>query len=317
MPKVVITDYTFPNLELEDAILSTAGCELVAGQCKTTESLIELVADADAVITQFAPVNADVVSAMDKAKVIVRYGIGYDNVACEVARQKNIPVCNVPSYCIDEVADHTLAFILSMTRQLRANCSHIVQGKWGLAVPINEMRALRDQTVGLIGLGRIGQSVADRLKAFKCKVLAADPVISSDDAANHGCQLVSIDELLEQSDIVSLHCPSTDSTRGIINQTTLNQMKAGSILINVGRGDLVDLDALTSAVENGHISATALDVFDPEPLDPTHPLIKRDNVIVSSHIASCSPTAAKTLRESAANLAIAGLRGEELPSVVN
>lgn len=317
MFKVAITDFTFPTLEIEESILKPAGCEIVSGQSKTPEALIPLVSDADAVITQFAPVNADVVAAMQKARVIVRYGIGFDNVACDVAREKGIPVCNIPDYCIDEVADHTLAFMLSATRHLRANCAHIVKGNWGLAVPITEMRALRDQTVGLIGLGRIGQAVADRLRPFKCRVIAFDPVVSAEVAASHGCSLVSLDELLAEADIVSLHCPSTQATRDMINVDSIGRMKTEAILVNVGRGDLVDLDALTAALQRGYIAAAALDVFDPEPLAADSPLLSKDNVIVSSHIASCSPVAARKLRETAARLALAALRGEPLPTIVN
>jgi D-3-phosphoglycerate dehydrogenase len=317
MFKVAITDYTFPSLEIEQGILQAVGCEVVSGQCKTPELLIPLVADADAVMTQFAPVDADVIAAMQKARVIVRYGIGFDNVACDAAREKHIPVCNIPEFCIDEVADHTLAFILSATRCLRANCAHMVKGKWGLGVPLDQMRALRDQTVGIIGLGRIGKAVADRLMAFKCRLLAFDPVVSADEAGAHGCSLVGLDELLSDSDIVTLHCPSNERTRGIINGPSLAQMKAGSILINVGRGDLVKLDALTEALESGHIAAASLDVFDPEPLAADSALLKMDNVIVSSHIASASPKAARTLRETAAHLVVKAMRGEPLPNIVN
>lgn len=317
MFKVAITDYTFPSVDIEQKILQSAGCEVVSGQCKTPDALIALVADADAVITQFAPVNADVVAAMQKARVIVRYGIGFDNVACDAAREKNIPVCNIPEFCIDEVADHTLSFILACTRCLRANCAYMVQGQWGLGVPLEKMRALPDQTVGIIGLGRIGKAVADRLRAFKCRLLAFDPVVSPDDAAAHGCSSVTLEQLLAESDIVTLHCPSNEQTRGIINKQSLGDMKTGAILINVGRGDLVDLQALTEALESGHISAAALDVFDTEPLPGDSPLLQMDNVIVSSHIASASPKAVRTLRETAAQIAVTGLLGKHLPNIVN
>jgi D-3-phosphoglycerate dehydrogenase len=315
--KVAITDYTFPDLAIERGILERLGCEVVAGQCKTPVALIELTVDADYVITQFAPFNADVVNALERAKIIVRYGIGFDNVACDAAREKNIPVCNIPEFCIDEVADHTLAFILSATRCLRANCAHMVKGSWGLGVSLGQMRALRDQTVGIIGLGRIGKATADRLRAFKCRVIAFDPVVSADEASRHGCSLVGLDGLFAQSDIVTLHCPSNENTRNIINRDSLAKMKAGSILINVGRGDLVELDALTEALQSKHIAAAALDVFNPEPLATDSPLLQMDNVIVSSHIASASPRAARTLRETAANLVVKAINGESLPSVVN
>ncbi|HSG71190.1 MAG TPA: C-terminal binding protein, partial [Planctomycetaceae bacterium] len=277
----------------------------------------ELVSDADAVITQFAPVNAAVVNAMQKARAIVRYGIGFDNVACDAARAKQIPVCNIPDYCIDEVADHTLAFILSATRGLRPNCTKLVNGEWGLGVPLDQMRALRDQAVGIVGLGRIGKAVAERLRAFKCRLLAFDPVVSPEDASRAGCSLVSLDDLLSSSDIVTLHCPSNEQTRGIINAQSLANLKPGAILINVGRGDLVKLEALAEALSSGRISAAALDVFETEPLPGDSPLLKMENVIVSAHVASASVRAVRTLRETAARIALAALRGESLPNIVN
>jgi len=189
MPKVVITDFTFKTLEIEEVILRDGGCDVVGAQCKTPEELIHLVADADAVITQFAPVNGDVIHAMASAKAIVRYGIGFDNIDVEAARERGIPDCNIPDYCIDEVADHALAFILATTRGLRPNCAHIPSGEWGLAVPLEEMRALTDLTVGIIGLGRIGRAVADRLRAFNCQLVAFDPVTSQDDEQKLGSGL--------------------------------------------------------------------------------------------------------------------------------
>lgn len=254
---------------------------------------------------------------MKKAKAIVRYGIGYDNVDCEAARGKGIPVCNIPEFCIDEVADHTLAFILSLTRNVRANCAHVVKGEWGLGVPLEQMQALADQTVGIVGLGHIGKAVADRLRAFKCRMQASDPLVSADEALSHGCTLSTLEELLSTSDIVTLHCPSNDETRGIIDMGALSTMKPGSLLINVGRGDLVILEALTEALESGRIAGAALDVFPEEPLPTDNPLPQMDNVIVSSHIAAASPKARRILRETAAKLALQAVRGESLPNIVN
>ncbi|MCH2572069.1 MAG: C-terminal binding protein [Planctomycetes bacterium] len=317
MPKVVVTDYTFSSLEVEQTIVEEAGFDFSCYQCVDVAELMDVCADADAVITQFAPVNDEVVSVMQKAKVIVRYGIGYDNVSCETASQKGIPVCNIPDYCIDEVADHALAFILATTRQVLANNEFVVDGNWGLGVSLEKMQALSDLTVGVIGLGRIGREVTARLLGFKCNVLASDPVISAEEAKTHGCTLMSLDELLATSDIVSLHCPSTPETRGMINQKSLGVMKKGAVLINVGRGDLVDLDALTEALQHGRIGGAALDVFNPEPIAADHPLLGMNNAVVSSHIASCSPKAIKKLRETAARLAVSALRGEPLSGVVN
>ena len=179
------------------------------------------------------------------------------------------------------------------------------------------MRALRDLTVGVVGFGRIGREVVARLKAFKARILVFDPVVKSADIESAGCKPVMLRELLSQSDVITLHCPSTSETRGMINAQSLGITKPGVILINVARGDLVDSDALTAALQSGHVSAAALDVFAPEPIPAEHPIRKLNNVVLASHIASCSVPAVRKLRETAANLAAAALRGDSLPNVVN
>ncbi|HAC90038.1 MAG TPA: C-terminal binding protein [Planctomycetaceae bacterium] len=317
MSTVAITDYTFPNLDLEQAILTEAGAELLSGNDKQLSALKQIVAQADAVITQFAPINAEVIAAMQQAKVIVRYGIGVDNVDLQAARQRGIPVCNIPDYCIDEVADHTLAFILGVTRQVVPNTLHVRDGKWGLATPLDQLRTLRDQTVGLVGFGRIGREVAARLAPFKCRRLVHDAFVPADTVRATGCEPVMLDDLLAQSDIVTLHCPSTPQTKKLVNVDSLCRMKHGSIVVNLGRGDLIDSGSLIAALQSGKISAAALDVFEQEPLPPDNPLRFMPNVISASHIASASPKAVRTLRETAARIAIMALRGEPLPNIVN
>lgn len=317
MPKVAITDYTFPSLDIETGILQPLGCEVIGRQCKTPAELIESVADADHVITQFAPVNAAVIGAMKKCRVIVRYGIGVDNVDLDASAKKGIPVCNVPDYCIDEVADHTLAFILGLTRQVVPNWDVIRHGSWKIGVPLERMRALRDMTVGLVAFGRIGREVAARLKPFKCKVQVFDPVVDAASIKLAGCVPVGWEELEATSDLITLHCPSTAKTRGMINHESLARMKKGVLLVNASRGDLINTDDLIGALNSGHVSAVALDVTNPEPIPQDSPLLKMDNVIISAHIASTSPKSVHTLRSSAANIVAMAVRGEKLPNIVN
>ena len=317
MPTVAITDYSFPDLELERAILSAAGFELRSGNDKQISALEVIVAEADAVITQFAPINSEVIGAMQRAKVIVRYGIGYDNVDVKAARERGIPVCNIPDYCIDEVADHTVAFILRVTRQVVPNTLHVRDGKWGLATPLDQLRTLRDQTVGIVGFGRIGREVAARLAPFKSRLLVFDAFVPADAVRAAGCEPVTLDELLAQSDIVTLHCPSTPQTKKLLNATSITRMKPGSVVINLARGDLVDAAALVAALQSVHLAWAAIDVCDPEPIPTDSPLRSLPSVIVASHIASASPKAVRTLRETAARIAVMALLGEPLPNVVN
>lgn len=318
MPKVLVTDHTFAPLDIEQRILEPLGVVLDARQCTTAEQLLPLVSDADAVLTQFSPVNAHVIAAMKQVHVIVRYGIGVDNIDLEAAAERGIPVCNVPDYCIDEVADHTLAFILAVTRQVVPNCVGVRGGQWGLAVPLPQMKTLRELTVGVVGFGRIGREVVRRLLAFRGVIRVFDPAVNPKEVESAGASAVtSLDELLPHSDLITLHCPSTAQTRRMLSAERLSRMKRGSILVNLARGDLVDTRALVAMLQSGHLAAAALDVCDPEPIPPGHPLLQMPNVIVAAHVASTSARAVRTLRETAAELVARGLRGEALPNVVN
>jgi D-3-phosphoglycerate dehydrogenase / 2-oxoglutarate reductase len=317
-PTIAVTDWAFADLTVEEKVASEAGVVLSGRQCRTAEDLIAHCSEADAVITQFAKIDAGVIDRMQKARVIVRYGIGVDNVDLEAARRRNIPVCNIPEYCVDEVADHTLAFILSLTRQVVSNAVHIRAGEWGLATPLESMAAMKDLTVGIIGFGRIGREVVRRLVPFKCRVLVLDPVAPKVDIALAGAHSVeSLEELLRASDIVSPHCPSIPSTKGMFGASAFSAMKDGAFFINVGRGDLADSEALFDALLRGKLRGAALDVFDPEPIPADHPIRKMPNVVLAAHIASASPSAVRTLRETAVRIAVMAVRGERLPSVVN
>ena len=315
--KVVVTDYTFDSLDTEEAVLTPLGCTVVGRRCKTAEELKELVADADAVLTQFAPVDASVIAAMGRAKVIVRYGIGVDNVDLEAARARGIPVCNVPDYCTDEVADHTLALILALTRQVAATSNHVHGGKWSLPVPLAVMHALKALTVGVVGFGRIGREVVGRLRAFKCKMLVFDSAVAEADVERAGCTPAGLGDLLRKSDVVTLHCPSTPATVRMIDQAALAKMKPGALIINVARGNLVDTAALVEALRSGRLGGAGLDVCDPEPIPADSPLLGMANVLLTPHIASASVPAVLALRKQAAQTAAVALRGERPANVVN
>jgi D-3-phosphoglycerate dehydrogenase len=314
---VAITDWTFPDLAIEEAFLNAHGIRLVSRQCKTEAELIELCGDAAVVITQFARVNANVVAALRHARAIVRYGIGVDNIDLGAARARAIPVCNVPDYCIDEVADQTLAFILATTRQVVTHTDHLRAGQWGLATPMSGMKALRDLTVGVVGFGRIGREVVKRLLAFKCVVQVFDPVVPAAEIEKSGARAAGFEALLAKAEVLTLHCPSTPQTRRLMNRGTLAKLKPGAIFINVSRGDLADPEALVDALQRGHLSGAALDVFDPEPIPAEHPIRTLANVLLAPHIASCSVPAVTKLRETVANLAVAAMRGESLTTIVN
>jgi D-3-phosphoglycerate dehydrogenase len=316
MAKILFTDFSWPDLAIEEAILHPLDCEILTPQCKDAARLVGLVRGVDVVVTGFAPLNADVIAAMDRARAIVRYGIGVDNVDTEAARARGIPVCNVPDYCLEEVADHTLALLLALTRQIVPNHLAVSRGEWKLAVPLDRMRALRDLTVGVVGYGRIGRAVVRRLIPFGGPVLVHDPYVPPE-AIPEGAKAVDLPVLLATSDAITLHCPATAQTRGMIGREALARMKRGVLLVNAARGDLVDPDALLEGLERGQIAAAGLDVFRPEPIPPGHPILARPEVVLSSHIATATPRAVRTLRETAAAIAARALRGEPLPNIVN
>lgn len=315
--KAVVTDYAMENLDCEREVLAPLGCRLESLKAGKGDDLIALVKDADVVITQFAPVNAAVIGAMTNARAIIRYGIGVDNVDLKAAAAKGIPVCNVPDYCIDEVADHTLALILTATRQIVPSNNVIKAGQWKLPVPLSALHALKHMTVGLVAFGRIAREVAARLKPFKCRILVFDPMVPATVVKEAGCVPATLEEVLAQSDLVSLHCPSTEKTKYMINAQTIAKMKKGAILVNASRGTLVETPAMVAALQSGQLSAAALDVTDPEPPPADHPLLTLSNVVITCHYASATPQAVHNLRVSVATIAAKALRGEKLPNIVN
>jgi D-3-phosphoglycerate dehydrogenase / 2-oxoglutarate reductase len=254
---------------------------------------------------------------MQKCRIIVRYGIGVDNVDLNAAAAKGIPVCNVPDFCTDEVADHTLAMILDLTRKITSNANRVKSGGWGLSVPVQALFTLREMTVGVVGFGRIGREVANRLRSFKCKVIAHDPGMGDSTIQEAGFTASSVDALLAQSDLITLHCPSNDENRYMINAKSISRMKDGVLFVNTSRGTLVNTDDLIDALRSGKISAAALDVTDPEPINADNPLRKMDNVIITSHIAAASPPAVRKLRCDAAHAVVRSFQGQELHNVVN
>jgi len=317
MSRVAITDYTFPSLAIERDLLEPLGIQVDAAQCRTPAQLIEFLAGADFILTQFAPLNAEVISTLRDAQVIVRYGIGVDNVDLAAAKEMGIPVCNVPDFCLDEVADHTIALILAATRQVVANAEYVRQGNWGLAVPLPTMRCLRSMTVGVIGFGRIGREVAARLQPFKCRILAYDPVAPAADVTAQNCEPVGLDVLLRSSDVITLHCPANKATTGLIDAKTIALMKNRTILVNVARGAVVCTESLVAGLRSGKIAFAALDVLETEPIPADHPLRSLENVLVHSHIASASEAAVAKLRRDAALLIASAARGRPLRNIVN
>jgi D-3-phosphoglycerate dehydrogenase len=317
MPDVVILNSTLPNIDVERAILEPAGCNVVQGEPGPETVLMRQTRDADAIITQFAPLTAAVIANMRKVKAIIRNGIGYDSIDVEAARQRRIPVCNMPGYTTDEVADQALALTLALTRQVLPNHNLVRAGRWGLAVPDQQMRILREMNIGVVGFGRIGRAVVQRLVGFGARVMVADPFVGAEAIRTAGAELVALEALLAAADLTILLCPLTAQTRHLLNATSLARAKPGMLIVNVGRGELVETEALFAALRSGRVGGAGLDVFEEEPLPADSPFRTLDNVVVSSHIASISARAMREVREGSARLALCAIRGEPLQNVVN
>jgi D-3-phosphoglycerate dehydrogenase len=314
--KVVYTDHGFVSIEIEKSIIESAHGELIAAQCKTVEEVIAATAEADALLVQWAPVTANVIDSLKRCKIIVRLGIGFDNVDINAAREKGIPVCNVPDYCIDEVADHTISMALSLARQLHLTDRRVRDGSWSI-IPSAKMPAFHDMTFATVGFGRIAKAVHHRAHNFLFKLAAYDPFVSSAAMMDLGVSNLNLDDLFEQGDILSLHCQLTKETKHLVNAARLRQMKPSAILINTARGQLVDTDALADALKSGLIAAAGLDVFETEPLPEKHPLRTCDNALLTSHTAWYSERSVPELQRRAAEELVRGLQGQPLQNQVN
>ena len=308
----MITDFQFPDIEAERSIIEDAGGQLAALQCKTEQDVIEPAADADVLLVQWAPITRPVIERLPSCKVIVRYGIGLDNIDLEASRSRGITVCNIPNYCVDEVADHTMALALSLARQVAAIDRQVRQGVWSI-VPPRPMLAARQSTFVTIGFGRIARAALERARAFKFQLATCDPYLAADVELPPDVTRVEFDEALAMADILALNVPLTHETRHMLDAAAFAQMKPTSLLVNTARGALVDTIALAGALENGVIAAAGLDVFEAEPLPADHPLRRCANVLLTSHVSWYSELSGPNLQRLAAEEAVRSFRLANAP----
>jgi D-3-phosphoglycerate dehydrogenase len=311
---IVITDYGFPDVATERALLEEQGWHLTAGHCTTPEEVIALGRTADALMVQWAPVTREVIDQLEKCELIVRYGIGLDNLDLEAARQKGIPVCNVPDYCTHEVADHAVSLAFALARQLGTTDRLVRQGVWKITPPV-AMPPFREMTFATMGYGRIAREVLARASAFGFRTAFYDPFVDAA-AGREDLRFADKEELFRAADIISLHLPLTGDTRHIIDREALALMKPAAIVVNTARGALVDTVALAAALDAGTIGAAGLDVLEQEPPEVSHPLLQCANAILTSHTAWYSASSVPALQRMAAEEVIRGLTGRPLHSRV-
>jgi len=310
--KVIITDHGFPNIEYERGVIEPAGFELEAIQpiCKTEDDIIRTCGSADVLLVQWAPVTRRVLEALPKVRCIVRYGVGVNNFDLDAAKDLNVVAANVPDFCVEEVANHALAMILSLCRRIPQDHNQIIKGGWGVN-PFRPIPALTDLTLGLVSFGKISRNLAHKASMLGFSVIAHDPFLKPEVFAANKAKPVGFKELLAQSDIVSLHCPLVKETTHLIDANALGLMKPGAILINTSRGPVVDEPALIDALKAGHLGGAGLDVFEAEPLPAGSPLRDFQNVILTSHAASVSEKAVVMLQTKAGEAARDFLLGKD------
>jgi D-3-phosphoglycerate dehydrogenase / 2-oxoglutarate reductase len=320
--KVVIADYDYDDVEIERAIIEAAGFELVAAHSKTEDEVIEVAHDAAGIIAQYAPISARVIAELPECRVIARYGTGVDVVDVAAATEHNIVVTNVPNdWCENEVADHAMALLLALSRKITVYDRETRAGiwQWQSGAPIH---VLRGSTLGLLSFGAIARAVAARASAFGMQISAHDPFVPADEITATGAKPVSFDELVTESDCIVIQAPLTPQTYHMFDETQLRRMKPTSILINTGRGPIVDDRALHRALSEGWIAGAALDDIEEEPSkirdwQPDNPLFSLDNVVITPHAAFYSEESLQTVRRFPAEEVVRVISGQAPLSPVN
>lgn len=321
-PKVIITDYDYGNLDIERAILETAGARVVGLQAKSEDDLSIEAADCDAMISQYARIGAATIARMRRCRVIARYGVGVDIIDVEAATAKGILVTNVRDYCTDEVADHAVGLWLALVRKLFQYNAATHEGiwRWQSGQPIHR---LNGRTMGIVSFGKIGRAIASRARSFGVEILVYDPYLEEGVAEREGVSRVGKAEILDRSDYLMMQVPMTPETRHFLGESEFARMKAGVIIVNTGRGPTIDNRALYKALTEGPVAGAGLDDPEEEPAKraawtPTdNPLFSLPNVIVTPHVAYYSEESIRTARETAASEVARVLSGSRPLNPVN
>ncbi|UCG55145.1 MAG: C-terminal binding protein, partial [Dehalococcoidia bacterium] len=293
--KAVHTD-AYPGRYIKEEVeeLNKIGAELILAHCKTEEEVIEACKNSDAILTSLAPITQRVIDSLERCLVISRYGIGYDNIDVEAATRNGIIITYTPGFCVEEVSTHAITLLLACVRKLVILNNGTKRGGWD-HFP-SPMAAISGQSLGLIGCGQIGRTVAAKARCFGLRLLGYDPYADKAVTEKYGINLLSLNDLLKESDYVSLHTPLNNETYHLIGEKELKMMKSSAYLINTSRGSVVDEQVLIKALENKWIAGAGLDVFEKEPPEANNPLLKMDNVVVTPHTAFYSDASFRQVR---------------------
>jgi len=296
--KFLITDYDFPDVDLELELFRDADMEAVTAQCRTEDDVIEAAKGCQGLLSQYAPVNAKVFAACPEVRIVSRFGAGYDTVNTDDARKFGVWVANSPDYGIGEVATHALGMALALVRHLPRFDRDVRAGNWHYSSTGGLARA-SELTLGILGLGRIGKRISYIARNVFGPIIACDPYLIDGDFPAY-VQRVSKEELFRKADIVSLHVPLNDETRGIVDGRLLSLMKKGSYLVNTSRGAVVVVEDVVAALDSGRLDGAALDVLPKEPPEADDPILRHPRALLSPHAAFYSVEGERELRRKAA-----------------
>ena len=312
---VIHTDPHHTDFRHEQAELDAIGATLRPLNVTTEAEVAAACRDADALLVTYAKIGKIALAGMPKLKIVVRTGVGYDSLDVPAATERKVMLANVPDYCISDLAEHTMALLLTWWRRTAELDQQVRTEGWGR--PLRPVYRLEGKTLGILGMGRMGQAVAARARGFGLKLVGYDPYTPPAAFAAVGVEPVGLESLLRASDIVTIHSLLSAETRGIICQKTLRQMKPTALIVNTARGGLIVTDDLVRALKEGWIAGAALDVTDPEPLPLDHPIRNLPRVLVTPHAAWYSEEAEPELRRRAARTIVEALRGERPAALLN
>lgn len=315
-PLVVVTDSVFPTLDPARRVLARIEAELQLAPEPTPAAIAAAAERADALLVTYAPVGAEVIQRLRRCRIISRFGIGVDNVDVQAATRAGIVVTRVPDYCIDEVSDHALALLLALARKIPEADRRVKNGTWAVA-PLQPIHRLRGRVLGLVGFGQIPRALAPKAQALGLAVRAFDPYVPREEVARAGVEAVTFDQVVAESDFISIHAPLLPETRHLFNREVFRRMKPTAYLINTARGPLVDTDALLEALEQGRLAGAALDVLPQEPPAPDSPLLKCEKLILTPHAAFYSEESLEELQSKAAEEVVRVLLGQPPNNPVN
>ncbi|MFK2826677.1 C-terminal binding protein [Bacillus sp. B190/17] len=316
-PIVWILDDEWSSHQLEKDFYQQHGFEVKITKSDTLEKDIPQYAPyADGVVVQVGfPCREDLIDQLQACKVIAVPGVGYNHVDVEAAARKGITVANVPDYCVEEVSDHTIALMFALTRQLSSYHHKVRDGKWD-PLDTQPIHRFSEKTIGLLGFGRIARMVAAKLKPFGVRLLAHDEYVFDEIFDMYGVTPVSLTELMQLSNVLSLHVPLNEETNNLLNYERLKLMPKGSFIINTCRGGVVNEEALQKLIQEGHLAGAGLDVLEKEPPERDHPLLKMDEVIITPHASYVSEESLVELRERTCQVIVEGIQGKALNSAL-